>query len=68
MSALALMLGAALALAETPETRAEMALPPAGGDAEVIRTQTDRDRRMTVPVRIGTNDMFRFVKIGRAHV
>ena len=61
MSALALILGAALALAEAPETRAEMALPPVGGDAEVIRTQTDRDQRMTVPVRIGKSDMFRFV-------
>lgn len=61
MSALALTLGAALAFAEAPETRAEMALPAVGSDAEVIRTQTDRDQRMTVPVRIGENDMFRFV-------
>lgn len=61
MTALAFSLGVALALAETPETRAQPALPPVGEDAEVIRTQTDAENRMTVPVRIGARDTFRFV-------
>lgn len=61
MSALTLTIGAALALAGADAIRAEAPLAALGSDAEIIRTQTDRDRRMTVPVRIGESDMFRFV-------
>jgi predicted aspartyl protease len=31
------------------------------GEVEIIRTRTERDQRMTVPVRIGANDSFSFV-------
>jgi predicted aspartyl protease len=65
MSALALTIGTALALAGVAEAPVEPALAAIGNDAEIIRTQTDRDRRMTVPVRIGANadlsQPFRFV-------
>ncbi len=57
MASLALMLGAPLlSLAEAPPAHApalsdRAALP--AGEVDVIKTGTDRDRRMTVPVRIG---------------
>ncbi len=61
MVALALTVSAALALAGAPDVRAEPALPAIGSDAEIIRTQTDRDQRMTVPVRIDGGETYRFV-------
>ena len=61
MSALALSIGAALALAGAGDAPADPTLAAIGGDAEIIRTQTDRDRRMTVPVRIGEGEPYHFV-------
>ena len=65
MSTLALTIGAALALAGAPEPHTVAPIPAIGSDAEIIRTLTDRDQRMTVPVRINQNqnggDTFRFV-------
>ncbi len=61
MSALALTIGAALMLAGASDASAAMPLAAIGSDAEIIRTQTDRDKRMTVPVRIGESETYRFV-------
>jgi predicted aspartyl protease len=61
MSALALSIGAALALAGAGDAPADPTLAAIGGDAEIIRTQTDRDRRMTVSVRIGEGEPYHFV-------
>lgn len=53
---------AALALSASAPMIATVAEPIGdAGEVEIIRTRTDRDQRMTVPVRIGANDSFSFV-------
>lgn len=61
MSALTMTVGAALALAGAPDARPEAVLPILGNEPEIIRTQTDGDKRMTVPVQIGGGQTFRFI-------
>lgn len=61
MSALTTALGAALALTSAADARPDAALPTIGNEPEIIRTQTDSDKRMTVPVQIGGGPTFRFV-------
>ncbi len=60
MPKLAAIAGSMLALgAATPAFAS--AEPVAAIDIEVIKTQIDREERMTVPVRIGAKDTFNFV-------
>ena len=56
----ALAIGFMLASASLPEAQAPSILPEAS-DVEIIKTRPDRDRRMTVPVRIGETDTFDFI-------
>lgn len=60
MPGLAAALALLLANSELPATHAANPLPEAG-DIDIIKTRTDVDRRMTVPVRIGQQGPFRFV-------
>ena len=61
MAGLALKLAAAvLALSQGQAAHAQPVLPVAA-EIDIIKTGSDRDRRMTVPVRIGQNDTFNFV-------
>ena len=56
----ALAIGMMLASAELPAAQAQPALPDSA-EIEIIKTQPDRERRMTIPVRVGPADMFNFV-------
>ena len=60
MPGLAAALALLLANSELPATHAANPLPEAG-DIDIIKTRTNVDRRMTVPVRIGQQGPFRFV-------
>ncbi len=60
MPGLAAALALLLANSELPATHAANPLPEAG-DIAIIKTRTDVDLRMTVPVRIGQQGPFRFV-------
>jgi predicted aspartyl protease len=56
----ALAIGMMLAGADLPAAQAQPALPDDSA-VEVINTEPDRERRMTIPVRVGPSDMFQFV-------
>lgn len=60
MAVQALAIGLMLASAGLPAADAQPILPDSG-EAEIIKTQPDRERRMTIPVRVGATDMFNFV-------
>lgn len=60
MAIQALAIGMMLAAADMPAAQAQPALIDSS-EVEIIKTQSDRERRMTVPVRVGAADTFDFV-------
>ena len=60
MAIQALAIGLMLAGADLPAAQVPPPLP-GGGEVEVIQTQPDREKRMTVPVRVGPSDIYNFV-------